>query len=107
MQRNLQAMGTNGRSFLGGLDTTYPDHARLSEAHHRIANNLALIAGFVRLQASSVSRANQPLSPRDCRMMLEEIGARIETVGRLHRLLSANPAGAEVELGDYLEQTCS
>ena len=97
----------NGRSFVGGLDTVRAEQTRLSEAHHRIANNLALIAGFVRLQASGLSRANQPLTPQEGRTILEEIGARIETVGSLHRLLSAHPAGIAVELGDYLAQTCS
>ena len=34
--------------------------------------------------------------------MLLEIGTRIETVGRLHRLLSKTPCGSAPELGPYL-----
>jgi two-component sensor histidine kinase len=82
------------------------DSARFCEAHHRIANNLALIAGFVRLQASGLGREGRSLSAAEARLVLEEIGVRIETVGRLHRLLSANPASGEVNIGDYLEDTC-
>jgi two-component sensor histidine kinase len=79
---------------------------RLSEADHRIANNLSLIAGFVRLQASTLAKQNQPLSAAEAGQMLEEVGARIETVGRLHQLLSNRPNGGLVDVGDYLKATC-
>ena len=79
---------------------------RLSEAHHRIANNLALIAGFVRLQSSKVSKDQLALSAADVCMMLQEVGVRIETVGRLHHLLGTRTTGGQVDLGDYLEATC-
>ncbi|MDB5454928.1 MAG: signal transduction histidine kinase, partial [Caulobacter sp.] len=65
---------------------------RLSEAQHRIANNLALIAGYTRLQATSVDRAGGGLDARDVAILLEEVAARIETVGSLHRTLSDAPA---------------
>ncbi|MGR4863365.1 sensor histidine kinase [Caulobacter sp. LARHSG274] len=81
---------------------------RLSEAQHRIANNLALIAGYARLQAASVQRTDAPLSPREACIALEEVAARIETVGDLHRLLSDMPGRAEagVDLGRYLARLC-
>jgi two-component sensor histidine kinase len=79
---------------------------RLREAHHRIANNLALIAGFVRLQSSQVAKARRALSAADVCMMLEEVGARIETVGRLHHLLAGRAASGLVDLGEYLNSTC-
>jgi two-component sensor histidine kinase len=80
---------------------------RLSEAHHRIANNLALIAGFVRLQSSKVSRDQRALSAEDVCMLLQEVGVRIETVGRLHHLLGTRTTAGRVDLGDYLEATCA
>lgn len=89
----------------GGLGLNDAD-SRLSEAHHRIANNLTLIAGFVRLQASALAREQRTLAPADGRLLLHEIGARIETIGRLHRLLSLNPGHTRIDLGDYIAGTC-
>jgi two-component sensor histidine kinase len=86
-----------------GLDRS---DTRLSEAHHRIANNLALIAGFVRLQSSKISKDQRTLSAADVCMLLQEVGVRIETVGRLHHLLGTRTTGGLVDLGDYLEATC-
>ena len=86
-----------------GLDKS---DTRLSEAHHRIANNLALIAGFVRLQSSKVSKDQRTLSAADVCMLLQEVGVRIETVGRLHHLLGTRTTGGYVNLGAYLEATC-
>jgi two-component sensor histidine kinase len=81
---------------------------RLSEAQHRIANNLALIAGYTRLQATRLAKTGEPLSAREACIALEEIAARIETVGELHRLLSDSPRQAEagVDLGRYLAKLC-
>jgi two-component sensor histidine kinase len=79
---------------------------RLREAHHRIANNLALIAGFVRLQTSKVAKAGEPLTATEACLLLEEVGVRIQTVGRLHHLLGANAGAARVDLGEYLHSVC-
>lgn len=80
---------------------------RLSEAQHRIANNLALIAGYTRLQATSVDRAGGGLDARDVAILLEEVAARIETVGSLHRTLSDAPAAEAVDLGQHLAAICA
>ena len=81
---------------------------RLSEAQHRIANNLALIAGYTRLQASRLHKAGRPPSAREACISLEEVAARIETVGELHRLLSAAPGQSEtdIDLGGFLAKLC-
>jgi two-component sensor histidine kinase len=82
---------------------------RLSEAQHRIANNLALIAGYARLQATRLHKAGQPLSAREVCIALEEVAARIETVGELHRLLSDAPGEDEdgIDLGRFLAKLCA
>ncbi|SFK73011.1 sensor histidine kinase [Caulobacter sp. UNC279MFTsu5.1] len=82
---------------------------RLSEAQHRIANNLALIAGYTRLQATRLQKAGRPLSAREACIALEEVAARIETVGELHRLLSGAPGEGEdgVDLGRFLAKLCA
>jgi two-component sensor histidine kinase len=92
-------MATTG-SETGKSDT------RLREAHHRIANNLALIAGFVRLQSSQVAKAKRDLSAAEACMMLDEVGARIETVGRLHHLLGGRMDSGLIDLDEYLASTC-
>src|SRR5688572_28845293 len=84
---------------------------RLSEAQHRIANNLALIAGYARLQAARLHKAGKPLSAREACIALEEVAARIETVGELHRLLSDSPGpgegGTGIDLGRFLAKLCA
>lgn len=83
---------------------------RLSEAQHRIANNLALIAGYTRLQATRLQKAGQPLSAREACIVLEEVATRIETVGELHRLLSDAPGrgeGGGIDLGRFLAKLCA
>ena len=82
---------------------------RLSEAQHRIANNLALIAGYTRLQATRLHKAGRPLSAREACIALEEVAARIETVGELHRLLSDAPGEGEggIDLGRFLAKLCA
>jgi len=78
-----------------------------AEANHRIANNLAMIAGLVRLHASDVKAARQENFTRtDVRQLLDEIGSRIETVGRLHRLLSNTRSDGVVNMADHLRETC-
>lgn len=79
-----------------------------TEANHRIANNLASIAGLVRLHAAEASaRLGDLYSGAEVRGLLDEIGSRIETVGRLHRLLSETPPGASLDLGAYLAETAN
>lgn len=76
------------------------------EANHRIANNLAVIAGLVRLHAANVSASSENMRRRDVEAMLDEISTRIDTVGRLHRLLSDLTPGALVDVGEHLRHTC-
>ena len=71
-----------------------------SEADHRIANNLMLIAGLVRLRASHLQDKPNP-SADDIRIVLKETGARIDCVSQLHRLLVNNSQG-EIDLAEYL-----
>ena len=74
----------------------------IAESNHRIANNLTLIAGLLRLQAADVAKAGRPLSAADACLLLEEVGGRIETVGRLHRLLADAGRGESLNLQQFL-----
>jgi two-component sensor histidine kinase len=102
-------MDVEHREFGGAAVRHVGSDDRLSEAQHRIANNLALIAGYTRLQATRVNKAGQPLSAREACIVLEEVAARIETVGELHRLLSATPGKGDdgIDLGRFLAKLCA
>lgn len=81
--------------------------AAAAEAHHRIANSLALLAGLVRLQASRADgRAPPGQPPPDLRYLLDGIAARLAAVGRLHRLLSRMPQEGRLPLRPYLRDIC-
>lgn len=73
---------------------------RATEANHRIANSLTLIAGMARLQASGIGAG--AMSGVDVRLILEGFGGRIDTVGRLHHLLARADEGAVIDLAGYL-----
>ena len=80
-----------------------PPRPLASEADHRIANNLSLIAGVVRLQAANLP---SQLTPATVRVLLEELSARVEAVGSLHKLL-ANTQDDEIDLGEYLKSVAA
>ena len=81
------------------------------EAHHRIANNLAIIAGLIRSELLKLATKSQP-NTGYARRLLQQMSLRIDAVGRLHRLLMDTPHGGTVELCTYLREivdavTCS
>jgi two-component sensor histidine kinase len=69
------------------------------EAEHRIANSLQMISSLVRHRARS-----GPVS--DPQTFLLEIADRIETVGKLHRLLGESTATGTVQIRTYLKDIC-
>jgi two-component sensor histidine kinase len=77
------------------------------EADHRIANNLALIVGLLRLRARAVSEQAGTMDRAEVRVLLEDVAARVETVARLHRMLSQSYRSALVDLGAYLRELCA
>jgi two-component sensor histidine kinase len=79
-----------------------PDAAAV-EADHRIANNLAIIAALIRSQAANLPE--EPMLPRaDVSALLQETSVRIDSVGRLHRLLMHRDGHAVVDLPAYLRE---
>ena len=74
----------------------------IAESNHRIANNLTVIAGLVRLQAASVTKKSGTFTPEEVCVLLKEVGGRIDTVSRLHRLLAEATRGGTPHLGAYL-----
>jgi two-component sensor histidine kinase len=79
------------------------DNPLISAAHHRVGNSLALIASIVRMQARKmVNGGTHDIPAADVRRMLEEVGQRLEAVGRLHGRLARQ--NGPVELADYLRE---
>lgn len=74
----------------------------IAESNHRIANNLAMIAGLCGTRAEEVARSGRSLSAEDAHVLLRQIAGRINTVARLHRLLARAVASAPPDVGSYL-----
>jgi two-component sensor histidine kinase len=73
-----------------------------AEANHRIANNLTIIAEYVRSALFSLSQDKTPDFVAIERS-LQHLSLRIDAIGRLHRLLTASRA-ASVEICAYLRE---
>lgn len=96
LDRNLVLPLATDARFSSGPD------ALVFEAHHRVANNLALISSFVRMHARDVAKRTEPLSLEDVRVLLEEVGLRVEAIGQLHRRLAQIEGPANIDLTSYL-----
>lgn len=84
-----------------GLPPTSLADVLRSESNHRIANNLALVAGLLNLHARQLGKREMPLAPREAAAILLEACAKVAAAGDLHRMLTAT-SGADVDLPDYL-----
>ena len=91
---------------LGEAPPTIPEIASVCddcslvvEADHRIANHLAMLSGYVRLKASGVSG--------EARLLLENVGAQVDAVGRLHRALATHGHHGSVDLSEHLRAICA
>ena len=56
------------------------------EANHRIANSLSIIASLIHFQVEGLP-ADGTVPATDVRNWLQELEAKVETIGDLHRLL--------------------
>ena len=77
-----------------------------AEAHHRIANSLALLASLVRMEGRAAIRAGHSLTPADMRGVLDSIATRLMAVARQHRFLSQVPPDGSTPLRPYLRAIC-
>jgi two-component sensor histidine kinase len=81
-------------------------HPALSEANHRICNNLSLLASSVSMRAAHFAREVDALDPQEVAAILYEVSARIATVGQLHRLLARSPESDRLDLKETLHELC-
>lgn len=73
------------------------------EANHRIANNLAIIAALIRSELSTLATDARP-NIGYIERLLQQMSVRIDSLGRLHRLLMDTSQGGSVELCSYLRE---
>lgn len=78
----------------------------LAEADHRIANNLTMVVGLVRMHARQLSRGEGPIERDEVRGLLDDIAGRIETVAQLHNLLAHASGRPSLDLRNYLPAIC-
>jgi two-component sensor histidine kinase len=88
------------------MDTPTATSGRIQEANHRIANHLSLLVGMVRLQMSHLEKGPDAINRDQVHSLLRETAGRILSVGHLHRRLSSQPAHDDIDLGDYLVESC-
>ena len=87
-----------------GLDTSRPPTAvYATEAHHRITNNLSMVAAMLSMHADAVRRGGADLSPDEAAEIIDMASARIDVVAQLHRLLATSERGT-IRLGEYLRK---
>lgn len=83
------------------------DVSLVTEANHRIANNLALIVSAVRARSADIVARDRLVRPGEVAAILDELSSNIATVGALHRLLSETHASTSVDLASYLDDVCT
>jgi two-component sensor histidine kinase len=76
------------------------------EADHRIANNLGMIVSLLRLRARAVGQQGGTMDRAEVSLLLDEVAARVDTVARLHRMLSHSYRDSLVDLTAYLRELC-
>ena len=70
----------------------------VAEANHRIANNLALLVGLVRMQTLSLKKRGE-LTTVEVHHLLDGVAARLHTISQLHHILSRASNEAVIEIG--------
>ncbi len=67
----------------------------LKEIHHRVKNNLQIIASLLNMQAEFVT-------DRNARVMLEEMNTRVRSIAAIHEMLYSAPDLSQINFGGYL-----
>src|SRR6185312_5925138 len=83
------------------------EHQLVREADHRIANDLALLAGFVRLKTRDLAARTDGGESRDLLLLLENVRGQIESIAMQHRAMAHGEFSEPVDLGDRLPLVCA
>jgi two-component sensor histidine kinase len=92
--------------------TTAPDRICdecqiVQEADHRIANDLALLAGFIRLKAAEFARESATPQTQDVLLLLESVRSQIASIAHLHAALARQGPNASADLAERLRDVCA
>ena len=99
-ERQLRGLLAQDQILLGQKDALILDQEVLNqECHHRLLNNLQMIASLLALQ--SRSEPNTETSAR-----LSVAADRVGAIGRLHRHLHSMDGTEAVEFKQYLDELC-
>lgn len=83
------------------------DCSLLAEADHRIGNHLALLSGYVRLQAADLAKQSAAPTRESVRLLMTTIDAQITAVALLHRSLATHGRPVSTDLGEHLHEVCT
>jgi two-component sensor histidine kinase len=75
------------------------------EADHRIANHLAMLAGYVGIKAAAIQAGPELISRRDVALALQAIRSQIHLVAQVHRGLVFDD-GAAPDLSRHVHEAC-
>ncbi len=90
--------------ILGALSACV-DCGVAQEADHRIANHLAMLAGYVGIKARAVLEGPEHISRRDAGVMLQAIRSQINLIAQVHRGLIFED-GAAPDLSRHIHEVC-
>ncbi len=92
---------TERRRAQAALQTSLQEKtALLNEVHHRVKNNMQVIASLLRLEAHRSQESGT-------RSVLDEMQGRVRSMALLHELLYRDGSFASVDLGQYLRRLCT
>ncbi len=74
----------------------------LSEANHRIANNLAVLLSSVQMKSAHLAKGPCVIQRDHARELLHDIASKITSVGHLHRHLASRPEVPDLDAGNFL-----
>jgi len=88
--------------YLDNSVTTPPPSAETaSEADHRVANSLMLVASLLRGQAREMAKLPY-VTGSEIKAALDDAAARVDAISQLHRLLSSSPNTESADSAAYL-----
>jgi two-component sensor histidine kinase len=74
----------------------------LSEANHRIANNLAVLLSTVQMKSAGLAKGPHLIQRDHARELLHDIASKITSVSHLHRHLAHRPDVPDLDAGNFL-----
>jgi two-component sensor histidine kinase len=94
--------GFGGDEQMQSIISDFSTPPASAEGDHRISNHLTLIASLLRMQKKALAEAGR-FTRQDAEWLIDDCARRIETVGRVHRLLARqSDRHALIDIGEYL-----